>query len=81
MYDWAHKTIAVFVKQSTQETTGVTHAIVREAPGEGNALPHHLLEEVLLVQKHEDRSVLENRVSDHVFEQLQAFVHPAAAVG
>lgn len=60
-----------------QRETERTHAIVREAPREGNPVLHHLLEQVLLVQKHEDRRVLEYRVLDHLLEQLQALVHPA----
>ena len=51
------------------------HPVIGEAARKGFPLPYHLLEQVLLVQEHEDRSVLENGVLHHLVEQLQSLVH------
>lgn len=46
-----------------------SHPVIREATREWNSFLHHLLEEVLFVQEHEDWGALENRVLNDLLEK------------
>ena len=61
--------------KSAPPCAAAAHPVIREAARKGFALLHHLLEQVLLVEEHEDGRVLEDWVLHHLVEQLQPLVH------